>query len=44
MQSAPVDYSNWSAGELIRRVTELERELREKNSRWGGYFCFPHLP
>jgi hypothetical protein len=33
MEAKEPDYSHWSAEELIKRVTELEKELREKNAR-----------
>jgi hypothetical protein len=32
MEPTSTDYSKWSAEELITRVTELEKQLREKNS------------
>ncbi|KAF2817302.1 pseudouridylate synthase-like protein 3 [Mytilinidion resinicola] len=33
-EKKPVDYSAWSAPELIQRVTELENKLKEQNARY----------
>lgn len=33
------DYKDWSHEGLIKRVVQLERELKEKNSRWVKKIC-----
>jgi hypothetical protein len=30
-EKKPVDYSSWTAAELVQRVTELENKLKEQN-------------
>ncbi len=32
-----VDYASWSQASLIERVTQLEKELKDKNSRSEGH-------